>query len=217
MTEEINVIEEFGNKFDLEEQILASPLLISNSDHRPLALWHRKPFINGIESRSLVFVDSWGLPVFVEVNLWKNSKSISAVIGHILDCASFFSAMAQQDFSKLHDSNLDNLVKSIFDNLINYDRQGAQINRVTIFRLKESLTNGNVRLVLAFDKLPDDDTDPELKVKKENLIRIIQLFNSKSENKIELIEIEKMSSNNNNEIEDYRKTIKLVLNEREDA
>jgi len=103
----------------------------------------------GLGAADLLFIDKDGLLTIVETKLVKNPEIHRAVIGQLIEYASFISQWTADDVYRIADdyqkSNLDEVIQSM--------SEGAFSSENFRSNIEQNLRNGMIRLIIAIDEL----------------------------------------------------------------
>ncbi|MBC8147750.1 MAG: hypothetical protein H8E98_07165, partial [Bacteroidetes bacterium] len=168
------------NEAELQEILADNPLLLVNETDPPIALIQTEFNLPNTGKADILYIDSDGLPIVVEVKLAKNAESRREIVAQIFDYISSITQFTVDELDDLTESHLQTAIKS----LSNKNKTTEQIWKLC----SKNLRAGDVRVVLAIDKAPDE------------LVRIVRFVNDKSVLDVRLVEFQKFSDNKNKTI-----------------
>ena len=171
---------DYTNERELQEILADNPALLVNDTDPPLALVQTEVNLPNTGKADILFVDSSGLPIVVEVKLAKNAESRREIVAQIFD---YISSITQFTVDELDDLTGSQLVTAI-NSFSNKNNSTEQIWKMC----SKNLRAGDVRVVLAIDKAPDE------------LVRIVRFVNEKSVLDVRLVELQKFSNEKNKAI-----------------
>jgi len=163
----------YTSERELQDILADNPALLVNETDPTIALVQTEVNLPNTGKADILFVDSSGLPIVVEVKLAKNAESRREIVAQIFD---YISSIAQFTVDELDDLTDSNLLTAI-NGLSNKNNSTEQIWKLC----SKNLRAGDVRVVLAIDKAPDE------------LIRIVRFVNDKSVLDVRLVEFQKFS------------------------
>ena len=173
--EEFNAItsSDYTSERELQEILADNPALLVNETDPPIALVKTEVNLPSTGKADILFVDSSGLPIVVEVKLAKNAESRREIVAQIFDYISSITQFTVDELDDLTDSQLLTAITSLSDK----NNSTEQIWKLC----SKNLRAGDVRVVLAIDKAPDE------------LVRIVRFVNDKSVLDVRLVEFQKFS------------------------
>ena len=171
---------DYTSERELQEILADNPALLVNDTDPPLALVQTEVNLPNTGKADILFVDSSGLPIVVEVKLAKNAESRREIVAQIFD---YISSITQFTVDELDDLTGSQLVTAI-NSFSNKNNSTEQIWKLC----SKNLRAGDVRVVLAIDKAPDE------------LVRIVRFVNEKSVLDVRLVELQKFSNEKNKAI-----------------
>ena len=170
----------YNNEAELQEILADNPSLLTNETDPPIALIQTELNLPDSGKADILYIDSDGLPIVVEVKLAKNAESRREIVAQIFDYISSITQFTVDELDDLTENQLQTAIKSL-----------AEENKTTeqIWKLcSKNLRAGDVRVVLAIDKTP------------EELVRIVRFVNDKSVLDVRLVEFQKYSDKKNKTI-----------------
>ena len=175
---------EYDNEDELQQIISDNPELILTETEPNIELVQREVSLpDGAGRVDIVFIDSEGLPILVEVKLERNRESRREVIAQIFDYVSAFTQFTIYEFDDAVNGSLMIAINKLLDDQSNSDR-GEAIKK----KCSSNLRAGRAKLVLAVDKARDD------------LTRIVEYINDHSDLDVRLVAIKKYPDKNKDSI-----------------
>ncbi len=180
--EEFNEISssDYTSERELQEILADNPTLLVNETDPSIALVQIEVNLPNTGKADILFVDSSGLPIVVEVKLAKNAESRREIVAQIFDYISSITQFTVDELDDLTDNQLLTAITSISDK----NNSTEQIWKLC----SKNLRAGDVRVVLAIDKAPDE------------LVRIVRFVNDKSVLDVRLVEFQKFSNDKSKSI-----------------
>ena len=174
--EEFNAItsSDYTSERELQEILADNPALLVNETDPPIALVQTEVNLPNTGKADILFVDSSGLPIVVEVKLAKNAESRREIVAQIFDYISSITQFTVDELDDLTGSQLLTAINSLSDK----NNSTEQIWKLC----SKNLRAGDVRVVLAIDKAPNE------------LVRIVRFVNEKSVLDVRLVELQKFSN-----------------------
>jgi len=175
---------EYDNEDELQKIIADNPELILAETEPSIELVQREVSLPDKAGRvDIVFIDSEGLPILVEVKLERNRESRREVIAQIFDYVSAFTQFTIYEFDDAVGGSLMIAINKLVD-----DQSNINIGEAIKKKCSSNLSAGRAKLVLAVDKARDD------------LTRIVEYVNDHSDLDVRLVEIKKYPNKNKENI-----------------
>ena len=164
----------------MQEILSDIPSLLQYGDDPKLSFVKTELVLPDSGKADILFIDSSGLPIIVEVKLERNAESRREIVAQIFDYTSSITQYTVDELNDLSEQHLQNAIKEV----ANTDEDEDKIWK----HCGTNLRAGNVRVVLAIDKAP------------EELIRIVRYVNDHSDLDVRLVEFKKFSDQNKKSI-----------------
>jgi len=170
----------YSNEAELQEILADNPSLLKYESDPNIELIQTELNLPNTGKADILFIDSDGLPIVVEVKLAKNAESRREIVAQIFDYISSITQFTVDELDELTENLLQTAIKTLSDK----SKSPEQIWKLC----SKNLRAGDVRVVLAIDKAPVE------------LVRIVRFVNDKSVLDVRLVEFQKFSDNKNKAI-----------------
>jgi hypothetical protein len=173
--------EEYPDERSLSDALERYPALLMNDGEAEVILVHRELTLPRAGRLDLLFVDSDGMPIAVEVKLDRNAQAQREVIGQALDYLSDLTSLTVDELNKITGGKLEASLRA----LANEEEEEDSFNRLWE-TVGTNLRAGKARLVVALDRAP------------QGLERIFRFLAEKSNLDVQLIVVQHYGSNGKN-------------------
>jgi hypothetical protein len=165
--------EPYDTEAELETLLRNNPALLAEPDEPPLSLVARQYRIGGAGIADLLFVDSEGFPVLVEVKLARNPESRRQVIAQVFDYAAALAEQTVDELDLASGGGVESALRRVCATEAEFRGRWQSLAR--------NLRSGDVRVVVAVD------------MDCEDLSRVVGFTAIKSKLDVRLVVVEKYS------------------------
>jgi len=140
--------EEYSDERSLSDALERYPALLMNDGEAEVVLVHRELTLPRAGRLDLLFVDSDGMPIAVEVKLDRNAQAQREVIGQALDYLSDLTSLTVDELNKITGGKLEASLRALAN-----EEEEDSFNRLWE-TVGTNLRAGKARLVVALDRAP---------------------------------------------------------------